>query len=210
MNSQTLVIGNPDTNTDNDFTGHSGSSVHSSRSGEVADEGTDAVTGEGTNDSRHMNYSEALETLQEQQIRFSQMSQTMIQQSPSHNSEIDWNNYMNPEDDEFPIDRHLRLAREEEEEERARLSGRLTAPADEIRRRTKKAPSNNQDDVVAQLRIKQIQLADEQLKVQKVLLETATIAQDEAKERLKMVAAQRKRAEIELRLKEIEFSALTD
>lgn len=79
---------------------------------------------------------------------------------------------------------------------------RLTAPAEEIikRKRTKKA-SPMQDDVTAQLRAKQMKLVDDQLKLNAVLLENATIAGEEAKERLKMATAQRKLAEIELELK---------
>lgn len=112
---------------------------------------------------------------------------------------IAWEAFM--EEEEFELDRRLRLQREEEEAGTAGLTGRLTAPESERRQRPKKAaPSKtNYDDTTAQLRAKQMKLIDEQIKLQKVLLENAMIAQEEAKERVKLITAQRQSAEIELR-----------
>lgn len=95
---------------------------------------------------------------------------------------------------------------EEEEQQRTGLGGRLTAPVHEIRRRHRQVPVN-QGVAIDQLRLKQMELADEQLKLQKILLENAVIAQEEAKERVKLVTIQRKIAEIDLRLKEDERNA---
>lgn len=112
----------------------------------------------------------------------------------------------NPEeafDDEFPIDRWLRLQAEEE----ANTRGRLTAPIGEIRKRqpkanTKKTAGNIQ--MVDQLRAKQINFVDEQTYLQKILQENASIAQDEARERLDLVKMQCEEARERLKLVKIQ------
>lgn len=88
-----------------------------------------------------------------------------------------------PEDEEFEIDRQLRLAREEEEE--ASLGRRLLAPSAEIRirnRPTKKGKPN--DDMIQNLRKRQFELVNLQINLHKVLLENAKITQQECKEKL--------------------------
>lgn len=95
-----------------------------------------------------------------------------------------------PEDEEFEIDRHLRLVREEEEE--ASLGRRLLAPPGEIKirnRQTKKGKPN--DDMIQNLRKKQFELVNLQINLHKVLLENAKITQQECKEKLLLAQALR-------------------
>lgn len=187
------MIGDPDTDTDNDFSDPPELSWHS-------------ISREHAERSEHMTLSQAMDVIE----------QSNSQHSSAHDEEINWDDYMqipeleHPEDDEFPLDRQLRLMREEEEEEeqRAYSSGRLTAPPNEVRRRAKRMPTHQTtQDVAAELREKQMELVNEQLKLQKLLIQNAEIAQKEAKERLKMVAAQRQCAEIELQLKQSQLNA---
>lgn len=109
-----------------------------------------------------------------------------------------------PEDDETAIDRWVRLQNED-----ANLNRRLTAPPNEVRKRSKKQirpqpKRSTLDNVVDQLRQKQIELVDQQILVQKVMLENALIAKKEAEERLMMVKAQRVCAELDQKRKERE------
>lgn len=202
VNSQDLVIGDPATDTENDFSDPPESPYHFNTPDEQSDQPDDNMN------NSHMDFSGAMAAIRAEQNVIGSQQQSMMQ-----DSDIDWNDYMNmpgtdhPEDDEFPIDRQLRILNEEEEEQRAGLTGRLTAPEHEIRRRQRRSKSINQDDTTAQLRAKQIELVEEQLKLHKTLSENAAIAKEEAKERLKMVATQRKIAELDLRLKEMEFNA---
>ncbi|XP_031635462.1 uncharacterized protein LOC116348570, partial [Contarinia nasturtii] len=78
-------------------------------------------------------------------------------------------------------------------DERAEI-GKLTGPPDEVRRRYKRVSDSN---LTSKLRQKQLELVEQQLEVQKVLHENAIIANEEAKERLQMVKAQREIAEID-------------
>jgi hypothetical protein len=110
------------------------------------------------------------------------------------------------EDEEWPIDRWLRLQAEEE----AGTSGRLTAPRNEVRKRQpKKKPANKNDLQVNELRLKQKALVDEQLALQKIQKEIAElelndkkeispIVKEEALERLRLLKIKREIAEIEL------------
>lgn len=179
-----------------------------------------------TNDkTSQMNFSQALDTLQQQQrqhrdrLRPIQVEESGQQQHSVHSNvdthaNVDWDEYMNdsehPEDEEWEIERRMRLLQEEEdEEERQRRSGiRLTAPPSEVRRRSKQpkhTQQSNRVDITAQLRAKQMELVDVQVNVQKLLFENATIAQKEATERLAMTVALRKCAEIDLASKTREF-----
>lgn len=83
-----------------------------------------------------------------------------------------------PEDEEWGIDRWLRLQNEEEQSAR----GRLTAPSAELTKRTTLKSSENKVD---ELRARQVQLVDQQINLQK------------AKERLMLTKAQRVCAELE-------------
>lgn len=133
-----------------------------------------------------------------------------------------------PEDQEWPVERWLRLQDEEDQANRrgnskrtttrtnvqerlrnetaANLSGRITCPPDEVRKRVQQSKPNN-DDLVNELRCKQIELINEQIEVQKVLRETSLIQQEEAKERRMLVQAQTAYAELDLILKRREVDA---
>lgn len=73
------------------------------------------------------------------------------------------------------------------------------------RRSVSSTPSTNQ--IVNQFWQKQMEIANKQSTVQQKLLENAEIANEEAKERLKLVKAQREKAEIELQIKERELNS---
>lgn len=110
------------------------------------------------------------------------------------------------EDEEWPIDRWLRLREEEEADTR----GRLTAPRNEVRKRQpKKKPANKNELQFNELRIKQNALVDEQIALQKIQKEIAElelkekkeiapIAKEEAQERLRLLKMQCEIAEIDL------------
>lgn len=189
-----MIVGNADTDTDNDYDDPTGSSYKPSEE-----------------PPGNLNLSQALSAIEGEQQRIESQSKSQSsQQQPSDDLAIDWDDFMIPEDnpelDEFPLDRQLRLLQEEEEEERrGGLTGRLTAPRSEKRSRPTTQSSNQAID---RLRTKQMELVDVQLKVQQKLLENAEIANEEAKERLKMTTAQRKQAEIELQMKEREMNSL--
>lgn len=111
-----------------------------------------------------------------------------------------------PSDEEWSVDRYLRLQYERDMED-AGPSGRLTAPPAEVRRRktAQKATSAESNAVLDELRTKQIALVNEQLQLQIILKETALIAKEEAKERMAMVKIQRQIAEIDLKEKQKGF-----
>lgn len=103
-----------------------------------------------------------------------------------------------------PIQRQIR-SQEKEEMANAGTHGRLTAPRNEVRPR--RAKSNRRTvlkdgQMIDELRQKQLKLVNEQIYLQKILQENASIAQEEARERLMHVQIQRKIAEIELKQKE--------
>lgn len=79
-----------------------------------------------------------------------------------------------PSEEEWAIDRWLRLQREQDMEN-AGTSGRLTAPPAEIRRRKRpqKMASTENNALVDELRTKQLALVTEQLELQQILQETA-------------------------------------
>lgn len=64
--------------------------------------------------------------------------------------------------------------------------------------------------IMSQFWEKQMELLNVQSKIQQKLLENAEIANEEAKESLKMTIAERQKAEIELKIKERDFSALNN
>lgn len=150
--------------------------------------------------SGHMNFSQALDALQQQRENCSQSSQideNNLQGRPmQHDLNIDFDEFINDRYDEY-----LGQRMQEDESEQQRTDIRLTAPPGEVRHRPKqpkRTPPSKQIDVAAQLRTKQLQLVDVQVKVQKLLLENATIAKKEALERLAMATALRKCAELDL------------
>lgn len=106
------------------------------------------------------------------------------------------------EDDEWPVARWVRL----QEEAEAETNGRLTAPENEIqKRRPRKRPTTNRNDaLIDELRAKQIELAEEQIYLQKIQQDTALFARNEAEERLQLIKIQRQIAEIDLNKKQNE------
>lgn len=117
---------------------------------------------------------------------------------------INWDEFMDedgnetPQDEEWPHQRHMRLIEEEEMEQQAHRRGvgrPLTAPANEIRRRRAPTRHINNDAGLKDLRAKQLELLNKQIEVENMRCE-------EAKERIKLITAQRKIAEIDLRMKE--------
>lgn len=93
----------------------------------------------------------------------------------------------NAEDDEFSIDRQLRLLQEQEEEERgANMNRSLLAPREEIRQRNRRPKKTNSEHIDL-LREKQLKLVDLQINLNEVLLETAKITQN--KERILLAQA---------------------
>lgn len=96
---------------------------------------------------------------------------------------------------ELPVARWLRL----QEEEEANTSGRLTAPQNEVRKRGRKRKSPGENDaLIEDLRKKQMALVDDQIYLQKVLVDNAMIAREEAQEKLELIKIQRKIAQITL------------
>lgn len=93
----------------------------------------------------------------------------------------------NMEDDEFSIDRQLRLRREQEQEERGvNVNRNLLAPREEIRQRNKRSKKTNSEHIDL-LREIQLKLLDLQLNLNEVLLETAKMTQN--KERILLAQA---------------------
>lgn len=128
------MIGNPETDTDNDFSDPTDPSYSEELVNDTADK------------SHHMNLSEALDAIHAEQ---STHEQPPFDEFAEH-----------PEDDEFSIDRQVRIAREEE----ARTTNtRLTAPPSEKRYRNKQSPRapNSKDTLISELREKQMKLVDE-------------------------------------------------
>lgn len=107
------------------------------------------------------------------------------------------NSEMDAVENEFSTDRWM-LGMQVKDE--ISTNNRLTAPRSELRKRKpipkpkSKAVGNSQK--VDQLRAKQIELVDEQFYLQKILQENATIAQEEAQERLNLSKVQCQIAEI--------------
>lgn len=103
-----------------------------------------------------------------------------------------------PEDDEWELDRRIRLTREMEQEQ-GHLNRRLTAPPNEIRRRNRsrqtQSANRNGNSTIDSLREKQMQLVDLQIDLQKVLLENAKITQKETQEKYLYTKALRMSAE---------------
>lgn len=85
----------------------------------------------------------------------------------------------NLEDDEFSIDRQLRLRREQEEEEaRANMGRRLLAPREEIRHRNRQPKKNKKQsnpESIDMLKEKQLKLLDLQMDYHKILIENAKV-----------------------------------
>lgn len=103
------------------------------------------------------------------------------------------------EDEEWPIERHIRL----QEEEEAATRGRLTAPPHEIQqRRPKKKQMTKNDLQIDELRAKQIVLVDEQIYLHKIQQENATATQEKIQEELALIKTQRGIAELELNEKQ--------
>lgn len=199
VNTQTLTIGNAETDTDNDFTGYDSPECDENRSSTSSG---DAAGNAASNDT-HMPLQDALELVRS---HFSQQSQegNLVE---GQQDNIDWDFYMN-DDEESPIARLLRLAREEEEQEAQRVGvgSRLTAPPTEIARRRTRQQRQAQVHPYADttdLRAKQIALLEKQIEVENLRYE-------EAQERVKLITAQRKLAEMDLRIKENEHGAAND
>lgn len=251
MDSQTLVIGDPETDTDNDITG--GSHTPSDRSRSFTKDHSDSES--SGHMPGHMPFHQAMQVVQAEmsvqsqsplqkettqpQSRSSHQRKATTQSSRREQSQpmeegINWADFIDDgneyedADQEWSVERHMRLAAEVENEERAALRNRLTAPPNEIRRRDRASRIPN--DNTKQLRAKQLELVNqqlnlqevlqgearekaqvvaEQLKLQKMLQENAMIANEEAKERLKAATAKRKAEEISLRLMELELQNKT-
>lgn len=109
-----------------------------------------------------------------------------------------------PSDEEFEIERWLRIQRENEALD-VGTGGRLTAPQDEVRHRRRQSqqrqvpPNSGLTDT---LRTSQINLVEEQIYLQQILQENARIAQEEA---LAMAQLQRRILEIDLEMKQKEL-----
>lgn len=198
VDSQTIRIGDDDSFDEGDYSdGNNGSDFN------LSDEQNDQHNNDNT--SGHLNYSQAskeIETLQQQQRQTqrscSQIGESSQRQQTSRCNEINWDDFINnPEYEQLGIDVQVR----EDERNQQRSGIQLTAPPEEVRhrpRQPKRTPRSNQIDITADLRAKQMELVDVQLNVQKLLLETAKIAQYEANERLATAKALRKCAELDL------------
>lgn len=100
-------------------------------------------------------------------------------------------------DNEWSIDRLIRL----QEEDEAQTNGRLTAPSNEIRtrkRKQKKQPANGTDVEVHELRLKQKLLVDQQIKLQKMQQENEALIKQQLKEKMELIKIRREIAELEL------------
>lgn len=196
MNSQNLVIGDPATDTSNEY------SEKPDESYLPSDESDQNVMQDADG---HMDLPTATIAIQDEQNQQTQAAHNPLSQ------QINWEEYMTPldaeypEDEEWELDRQLRILREQEEEERAGSHGRLTAPQHEVRRRQKQPSRTEANQVVetSQLRAKQMLLVEKQLELHDMMIGTEKIKQEEAKERLKMTTAQRKLAELDLQAKEM-------
>lgn len=168
MSNETLVIRNPGSDTDNDYSDTPDSSFRLTPTNVETDEHTE-----------YFNLSQ-----EEPRAIFDY-------------DDINWEQYMHEDIEEFSIDRQLRLINEEEQRAGRIRGRRLTAPAPELRPR--REPST---EINGQLRTKQLALVNQQSNLHEIQIETAQIARQEAKEHLKMAIAQRKTAEVELQLKQ--------
>lgn len=181
MNSQDLVIGDDDTSNDysnddrNDLTFNIDDHGPRSKSDDVLHNIAD--------DSSNAEIFELMKSLEAERTNSAD-----IQTSPmSDDIQI------LPEDEEFHVERMLRLR----EEERATTNKRLLAPPDEVRKRQIKSKKTD-DNLINELRLKQIEMVDLQISVQQTLLENARILQDEAIERLELTKIQRRIAESQM------------
>lgn len=132
------------------------------------------------------------------------------QQQQQNSAQINGNNSQQLNDSSnIPWDQYLcdaelrdmglqRIVQDNDENGQQNSDIRLTAPPEEVRHRQKQSKRSNQADVTAQLRAKQMEIANVQLAVQKILLENAKIAKDEANERLATAKALRQCAELDL------------
>lgn len=184
MNSQTLVIGDDDTS--NDF------SVDDKR-----DEDYVETMSIGSNHSRNIQINRQINDEHElnsfERLEAERVHAYLNDLQPLPPGE-------RPEDDDTWIDRLVRIDREEALNTNGSSSRRLVAPSHEInKRQPRKAKANrNDDEMVNQLRAKQLELVNIQINVQKTMHESAKIAQKEAIERLQLARIQRTIAENDL------------
>lgn len=117
---------------------------------------------------------------------------------------VDVEGSYNPEmeEEEWRIDRYLRL-QAEEEMRNVGPAGRLTAPPNEARTRKRKPNKMNTDqtDFVDELRAKQLKLVDEQIYLQNILQQNALNVQEEIRDRHALVKANLAIAELDICLK---------
>lgn len=100
----------------------------------------------------------------------------------ANHDQDEYNNFdlINSEEDEFPFDRRLRLAREAEEEEA--LQRRLLAPRNEIRRRNRQQKKNQTNpESIDLMREKQLKLLDLQIEYHKILIDNAKVTMQKEK-----------------------------
>lgn len=184
VDSQTMEIGSDDTS--NGFSEALDSEFHLSEHGEM----------ENSESSVDLSLQQALESMQN-------AGEMHVSNDANRDGDGDdvYDNQTQemPDEEEWPVERWLRLQAEEE----AETNGRLTAPAKEIRKRAPKRKANNTNDVlINELRAKQIALVDEQIQLHKMQQENAAIAKEEATERMELLKTQRKIAEIDLNAKQ--------
>lgn len=198
VDSQQIKLGSDDTS--NDLTG-----------GEEYDDEDYVASGSNHgNDPNPLNKGEEMDLYAFAELAKQLEGERLQRLSPSERMNVSNVAYsdleMVEEDDEWPIERFLRL----QDDEPSGTRGRLTAPAGETRKRkrAKKTTPDETNAMVDELRSKQLALVNEQLELHKILQETAlinrenaSIAKEEAMERLAMVKVQRQIAEIELQAK---------
>lgn len=206
VDSQAIVIGSDDTS--NDFTDDKNSgdykpSTHSS------DEIKEIPKSMELNE-----FADLVKKYEAKRMKHAAEEERMGVSGESH-GEVDQSNnpVIEDEETEWPVERWLRLQREEEMEN-ASPAGRLTAPPKEVRNRYQKKTVNKTKsdsanmELVDELRAKQLQLVDEQIYLQKVLQVNALYAQEEAKDRSELAKRQLQMAEIELELKKKQLELL--
>lgn len=145
VNSQTLVIGSPDTDTDNDFSNTPDPSYHSGQSEQQSEPQLDQSNDNLVANIGNMNLAQALDSIEKERAR----SEAIAENALAANSTIDWNTHMegtDPEDDEFPIDRYLQIEHENDEEERTGVSTRLTARVHKEKRQRKQTSADTAID----------------------------------------------------------------
>lgn len=200
------MIGDPDTDTENDITGDSDSSYKQQSKGNKTKKQPQNLLGA-------MSYEDALTAIENEQNNASQKST----KAPPNHENIDWSQYMGDEDDGMPsdqewsVDRHLRLLDEQENE--LRTGGNLTAGRNEKRSKIDQLRTMQsnllrvQFDLQEQL-LKNAQIAEEEAKVRLQSAEDAKkMAAEEGAERMKLLVSQRMLAELELTQKQREYGA---